>query len=103
MRSVVLAVLAAVSLISGNMESRWTVSKGSTSVGTITLLTSASGARAEWRTAGKPATTVFLGSGGKVWLRTTGGDVDLATISTSSLENTLASALLLPDSKQATY
>jgi hypothetical protein len=103
MRSVVLAVLAAVSLISGNTESRWTVSKGSTSVGTITLLTSASAARAEWRVPGKPATTVFLGSGGKVWLRTTGGDVDIATISTSSLENRLASALLLPDSKQATY
>jgi hypothetical protein len=103
MRNVVLAVLAAASLISGNTESKWTVSKGSTSVGTFTLLTSNSGARAEWRTAGKPATTVFLGTGGKVWLRTTGGDVDVSTISTSNIENTLASALLLPDTKQATY
>jgi hypothetical protein len=99
----VLAVLAAVSLIGGNTESKWAVSKGSTSVGTITLLTSASGARAEWRAPDKPATTVFIGNGGKVWRRTTGGDVELSTITTSNLENTLASALLLPDTKQATY
>ncbi|MDQ6801709.1 MAG: hypothetical protein M3041_12815 [Acidobacteriota bacterium] len=103
MRNVFLAVLAAVSLISGNTESKWTVSKGPTSVGTITLLTSASGARAEWRAPGKSATEVFLGSGGKVWLRATGGDVDLATISALKLENMVAWALLLPDSKQATY
>ena len=50
MRNVVVAVLAAVvSLLSGNTESKWIVSKGSTGVATITLLTSSSGTRAEWR------------------------------------------------------
>ncbi len=96
MRNLVLAVLAAVALIGGNTESRWTVSKGKTNVGTITLLTSASGARAEWRAAGQPATTVFLGGNGKVWVRTAGGDVELATISARNVENIVAPALLLP-------
>jgi hypothetical protein len=96
MHNAALAVLAAISLISGNTESKWTVTKGSAPAGTITLLTSGSGARAEWRSPGKPATTVLLGGNGKVWLRTTGGDVELATISASPVENTVAPALLLP-------
>jgi len=98
MRNVFLAVLMA-AVVSGNTDSKWTVSKGSASVGMITLLTSPSGARAEWRGAGKPATTVFLRSGGKVWLRTTGGDVDLATINSSNVENVVAPALLAADPK----
>ncbi|HEY8131130.1 MAG TPA: hypothetical protein VII12_04510 [Thermoanaerobaculia bacterium] len=96
MRNLVLAVLAAVALIGGNTESKWTVTKGKAAVGTITLLTSPKGTRAEWKAAGQPATIIFLGGSGKVWVRTTGGDVELATISNSNIENTVAPALLLP-------
>ena len=65
-------------------------------VGTITLLTNAKGTRAEWKATGQPATIIFLGGNGKVWVRTPGGDVELATISNSNIENTVAPALLLP-------
>jgi hypothetical protein len=96
MHNLVLAVLAAVSLIGGNTESKWTVTRGKSTVGTITLLTSPNGTRAEWKGAGQPATIIFLGGNGKVWVRTTGGDVELATISSSTAENTVSPALLLP-------
>jgi hypothetical protein len=96
MHNLVLAVLAAVSLIGGNTESKWTVTRGKSTVGTITLLTSPNGTRAEWKGAGQPATIIFLGGNGKVWVRTTGGDVELATISSSKVENTVSPALLLP-------
>jgi len=96
MRNLVLAVLAEVTLIGGNTESRWAVTKGTSTVGTITLLTSAKGTRAEWKGAGQPATIIFLGGNGKVWVRTTGGDVELATISNHNVENTVTPALLLP-------
>ena len=96
MRNLFVVVLAAVALIAGNTESTWTVKKGSSAVGTITLLTSGSGTRAEWKAAGKGGTTVFLGGQGKVWLRTTGGDVELATINNTTIENAVAPALLLP-------
>jgi len=99
MRNVFLAALMAAAVIGGNTESKWTVTKGSTSAGTMTLLTSPSGARAEWRGAGKSATTVFLANGGKVWLRTTGGDVEISTISSSAVENVVAPALLAADPK----
>jgi hypothetical protein len=89
-------MIAAVLLLAGSTESKWTATKGATPVGTITLLTSAAGTRAEWKSPGQPATTVFLGGNGKVWFRTTGGDVELATISASTVENSLAPALLLP-------
>jgi hypothetical protein len=96
MRNLVIALLAAASLLSGGTESIWTVSKGSTAVGTITLLTSSAGTRAEWRGTGQPATIVFLGADDKVWLRTPTGDVELASVSAASTENTVVPALLLP-------
>jgi hypothetical protein len=96
MRNFGVAVLAAVSLLGGSTESKWTVTRGSATVGTVTLLTGTAGTRAEWKAAGQPATIVFLGGNGKVWLRTTGGDVELATISASTIENSVAPALLLP-------
>jgi len=96
MPNLVLAVLAAVALIGGNTESKWTVTKGKATVGTITLLTSPNGTRAEWKAAGQPTTIIFLGGSGKVWMRTAGGDVELATISKSNIENMIAPALLLP-------
>ncbi|HYS56420.1 MAG TPA: hypothetical protein VER58_21890 [Thermoanaerobaculia bacterium] len=97
MRNAFLAVLMAAAAVGANTESKWTVTKGSTNLGTMTLLTSASGARAEWRGAGKSTTTVFLSSGGKVWLRTTGGDVELSTINSSNVENVVAPMLLAAD------
>jgi hypothetical protein len=98
MRNLVLAAVVLAAVSSGNTESKWTVARGSTTVGTITLLTSSSGAtRAEWRTAGKSATTVFLGSNGKVWMRETGGDVEMSTIKSPTLEQSIVPAFLTAD------
>ena len=96
MRNIFLAILMAASAAGTGTESKWTVTKGATSLGTFTVLTSASGAsRAEWRGAGKSATTVFLKNGDKMWLRSTGGDVELSTVKTSSVENDVAPFLLI--------
>src|ERR1700737_957423 len=96
MRDLAMVLLAAISIVGPSTESRWAVTKGSTAVGPITLLTSGNGARAEWKATGHPATIVFLGGNGGVWLRTTGGDVQLSTISANSVENAVTPALLLP-------
>ena len=98
MRNVFLAALMAAAITAGNTESKWTVTKGSTNLGTFTVLTSASGAsRAEWRAAGKSATTVFLKNGDKLWIRSTGGDVELSTLSASKVEYDVAPTLLVAD------
>jgi len=96
MPDLAMVLLAAISIVGPGTESRWAVTRGSTAVGTITLLTSGDGARAEWKAAGRPATIVFLGGNGGVWLRATGGDVQLSTISANGVENALTPALLLP-------
>jgi hypothetical protein len=96
MRNLAMVLFATMTIVGSGTESKWTVTKGSTTLGTITLLTSNNGTRAEWKASGQPATTVYLGGNDEVWLRTTGGDVQLATISANSVENAVAPALLLP-------
>lgn len=99
MRNLLVAVLAATAVISGNTESKWTVTKGSKTIGSVTLLTTSSAARAEWRAAGSKTTTVFLLANGKVWLRETGGDVEVSTIKATAPEDVIAPALLAKDPK----
>ena len=91
------AILAAAAppLFNSPSESKWTVAQGSKSIGTITLLTGNSGTRAEYRSSSGTVTTLLGGNGG-VWMRASGGDVDLATISATTPETTTAAALLLP-------
>lgn len=101
MRNLFLAALFAAATISGSTESKWTVTRGKTTVGTVTLLTSSSGAaRAEWRADKK--TTVFLLGNGKTWLRETGGDVDTSTFKPTAPEHTIAPALLRVDPSKET-
>jgi hypothetical protein len=90
------AVAAPPSLFNGATESKWTVTSGGKSAGTITLLTSAKAARAEFRKDAKSPAAVYIGANGKIWLRATGGDVDFATISSATPENMSVVALLLP-------
>ena len=93
--SAAILVAAAPPLFNSPSESKWTVTQGSKSIGTITLLTSTSGTRAEFRAPAGTVTTL-LGGNGSVWMRTSGGDVDLATISATMPETTTPAALLLP-------
>ncbi|HEX9160671.1 MAG TPA: hypothetical protein VF980_03110 [Thermoanaerobaculia bacterium] len=88
-------LVAAPPLFHSPTESKWSVSKGSTSIGTITLLTSSSGTRAEFRAPSGTVTTL-LGGKESVWMRTSGGDVELSTVSAATPETTTAAALLLP-------
>lgn len=86
-------LIAATPLFHSATESKWSVHKGSAQIGTVTLLTSASGtARAEFRPT-KGAVTTFLGdSKGTVWQRTGSGDVEVKNAETP--EAIAASALL---------
>lgn len=77
-------------------ESKWLVSSGGKTLGRLTLLTGTSASRAEWKPSAGAATTVLLGGSGKAWLRATGGDVDVATISANPVEILAALPLLLP-------
>jgi hypothetical protein len=104
MRKALFAVLVAASafaatppaLFQGGTESKWTLSKGATPAGTVTLLTSAAGTRAEYRAVAKSPVVVLLGGSGKVWMRTTGGDVELASDKSTGPERIVLPALLLP-------
>src|ERR1700755_145724 len=87
---------AAPPLVTGATESKWSVANAGKPAGTITLLTSANAARAEWKKDAKSPAAVYLGANGKIWLRATGGDVELATISATSAENMSVVSLLLP-------
>lgn len=77
-------------------ESKWSVTKGGASAGTITLLTSSTGTRAEWRTDAKSPVRVLLGGSGKVWVRTNNVDTELETMSAMTPEYAVVPALLLP-------
>ena len=90
------ALAAAPVLFNSPTESKWSVSSGGKALGKLTVLTGTSGSRAEWKPSAGGATTILLGSGGKVWLRSTGGDIDLASISANSVETIIAPPLLLP-------
>jgi hypothetical protein len=93
-----LAVLLAV-LFSTPTESKWTVTKGGAAAGTVTLLTGRSGARAEFRATPKSPVVVFLaGSDQKIWVRESGGDVELSAYK-GGAEKSIVPALLLTDAK----
>ena len=98
-RILLTAILAAASLFSTPTESKWTVTKGAANAGTVTLLTSAKGVRAEWRAAApKSPLIVFLGGNDKVWVRETGGDVELGAYK-GGIEKSIVPALLFTDAK----
>lgn len=86
------ALLLAAAAPSGT-ESKWTVTKGSTSVATATLLRSGNGARVEWRAGAKTAPVVFLSGQGKLWVRQSGGDIESGQYK-GGIETVLVPALL---------
>ncbi|HEY0158300.1 MAG TPA: hypothetical protein VGF28_13545 [Thermoanaerobaculia bacterium] len=90
-------VLAAV-LFNTPTETKWTVTKGGAAAGTVTLLTGKTGVRAEFRATPKSPVVVFLGSGGKVWIRESGGDVELSAYK-GGIEKSIVPPLLFTDAK----
>jgi hypothetical protein len=91
-----MVLLAAVApLVNSGTESKWKVTKGTAQIGTVTVLTSATAGRAEWKTNEKSTPEVFIGTGGKIWMRATGGDVDVATLSATMAPRDVAQALLV--------
>lgn len=80
MKRMVMAVAALALLAAGKpgTESKWEVKKGSSAVATVTLLTSAGGdQRAEWKASASKAPIVFLSTRNVVWVRQSGGDIEL--------------------------
>lgn len=91
-------ILAAV-LFNTPTETKWTVTKGGAAAGTVTLLTGKSGVRAELRATPKSPVIVFLGSNNKVWVRESGGDVELSAYKGTGIEKSILPALLYTDAK----
>lgn len=97
MRNVLIVLLAAAApLLNPGTESKWKVMKGATHLGTITVLTSSSASRAEWKTTDKAAPEVFIGTSGKAWMRSTGGDIELSTLKADLPQRIVIPALLAP-------
>ena len=97
MRNLAVVLFAATAtLLSPGTESKWKVMKGAAQLGTITVLTSSNAARVEWKTTEKAAPEVFIGTGGKSWMRTSGGDVEVSTLKADMPERTVPTALLAP-------
>ena len=91
-------VLAAV-LFNTPTETKWTVTKGGAAAGSVTLLTGKTGVRAEFRATPKSPVVVFLGSGNKVWVRESGGDVELSAYKGTGAGKSILPALLYTDAK----
>lgn len=85
--------LAAPPLFESPSESTWAVSSQGKAVATVTLLTDGKNVRAEWK--GSTAPMVFVGTQGKIWLKQTGGDLELAS-APAGVERQVVPALLLP-------
>jgi hypothetical protein len=97
MPSVLMVLLAAIApLVNSGTESKWKVTRGAVQLGTVTLLTSSNAGRVEWKATEKAAPEVFIGTGGKVWMRGSGGDIDVATLSATMPPRDVAQALLVP-------
>ncbi|HUP66294.1 MAG TPA: hypothetical protein VM557_13540 [Thermoanaerobaculia bacterium] len=90
---VALLAHAAPPLFPAASESQWTVSSGGAQVATIALLTDGKSVRAEWKSGQVPV--VFVGTDSKVWVKRSGGDVELASHD-GGIESLIAPALLLP-------
>ncbi len=103
MRNLAMVLLAAaVPLLSPGTESKWKVTKGATQLGNITVLASSSASRAEWKTAEKSPTEIFIGTGGKSWMRTTGGDIEVSTLKADLAQRIVVPALLAPYGGEST-
>lgn len=94
-----LAALLFAVLFNTPTESKWTVTKGGAAAGSVTLLTGKNTVRAEYRATAKAPVVVFLGGAdGKVWVRESGGDVELASFK-GGAEKSFLPALLFTDAK----
>jgi hypothetical protein len=94
-----LAALLFAVLFNTPTESKWTVTKGGAAAGSVTLLTGKNTVRAEFRATAKSPVIVFLGgTDGKVWVRESGGDVELASFK-GGAEKSFVPALLFTDAK----
>jgi len=97
MKRMTIALLAAAVVVTAaagsGTESKWTVTKSGKGIASITLLTSTSGSRGEWKASGSAAPVIFLASKGQTWVRQTGGDVEVASFKGGE-ERTIVPALL---------
>ena len=89
-------LLAVTVAASSGTESKWSVARGSTNIATITLLKSGSDARAEWKKDAKSAPITFFLSKGKLYVRETGGEIDLDAYKGGE-EKAIVAALLKAD------
>jgi hypothetical protein len=96
MRSVLAVLLAAAPLLSPNTESKWKVMKGAAQLGTVTVLSSPSASRAEWKTSDKGGAEIYIGTGGKGWMRAAGGDIEVSTLKADLPQRIVIPALLAP-------
>lgn len=87
---------AAPALFSTPVKTEWSVMSGKKAIGSITLFTDSRSSRAEWKASDSSVPIVFIGTSGKVWVRTVaGGDVELDSYK-GGVESTIVPALLLP-------
>lgn len=83
-------------LLSKPAETKWNVTANGAAVGVVTLLSNGSNVRAEWKTSSSSPAVTYLGSGGKVWLKAAGGDIELSATSGAGVDRLVVPALLLP-------
>lgn len=100
-RFAILAVAAAATVESAHLfskasETKWSVTANGRPAGTITLFSDSARARAEYKSSPSAPTVVYIAANGKIWLKSAGGDVELAATTSSSVDRIIAPALLLP-------
>lgn len=90
------ATVEAAHLFSKGSESRWSVTANGKPAGTITLFSDSERARAEYKSSASAPAVIYIAANGKIWMKSAGGDVELSTTTSSSIDRIVTPALLLP-------
>lgn len=91
----VAGALGAATLFTSATQSTWSVAQGGNVIGKITMTTDGSHVRVDWKpSAGAPAS--FVGTDGKIWIKGTGGDEELAKAKPDAVTRAVVPALMLP-------
>jgi len=94
------AIFAAPGWFTSPTETKWSVTSAGKALGTIDLMTNGKSVRAEWSGDPKTPKVLFIGSDGKIWVRSGTGDLQLAEYR-GAAEKIIVPALLLPSTVSA--
>ena len=90
------ALLLLLALLDTSTKSTWIVTENGETIAAATLFVEANESRVEWRADAPHSSSTFVARDGRLWIRTTRGEIDMARISAITPAYAVAAALLDP-------